>query len=120
MGFVMLQDDLIHVGRLLRSAVGLKGDTLADQLRHGGRLLPAPVRRAAQRLAEAEAMSGMPKLARQLDVASLARDYRTCIQYLGPLARGAVRHPLWLRALSWGAWAIVVVLLASIALNWAK
>lgn len=105
-----LTDDIAHVSRLLRAALGLRGATIGDQIRHGGRLLPRKVRAAAQRLAEAEAMAGVPKLAKQLDYDGLTRDYKTCVQHLGPLSIGHVRHALWYRALSWSALIVVLVI----------
>ncbi len=115
---MMLQDDVIHVSRLLRAAHGLKGATMADQLRYGGRLLPRRVRQAAQRLAHAEKVLGMPKLARQLDVGALSADYKMCVQYLRPMSQGATVQSLWMRALSWAAWMMVAVLAMIMLLFW--
>jgi hypothetical protein len=116
----MLQDDVTHIGRMLRATHGLKGATMADQLRHGGRLLPRRVRLAAQRLADAELLVGMPKLSRQLDETALNRDYKICVQYLGPITQGRAHQPIWLRILSWLAWAIIAVLVVALLLFWAR
>lgn len=105
------QGETAHLRRLLRQDLGLRGGTLADQIRYGGRLLPRNVRAAARRLAVAEGMSAAPKLAKQLDWDRLARDLALCQKYLQRRAQGRV-HPLWLRVASWGA---VVVLLAGAA-----
>lgn len=100
-----------HLRRLLRQDLGLRGQTLADQIRYGGRLLPRSVRTAVGRLAVAEGMYSAPKLAKQLDWDRLAQDLALCQHYLQRRAQGRV-HPLWLRLASWGA---VVILVAGAA-----
>lgn len=105
------QVETAHLRRWLRKDLGLRGRTLADQIRYGGRLLPRNVRAAARRLADAEQMSATPKLAKQLDWERLAQDLALCQKYLQRRAQGRV-HPLWLRLASWGA---VVVLVAGAA-----
>ena len=82
--------DIAHVGRMLKAGLGLRGADLAEQLRRGGRLLPRRVRAAAGRLAAAEAMLQQPKLAKQLDGASLSRDAKLCIAHLTPLVQRQV------------------------------
>ena len=101
------QTDITHLRRLLRQDLGLRGATLADQVRYGGRLLPRKVRAAARRLAEAEGMADVPKLAKQLDWDRLAADSALCRHYLERRAQGRV-HPFWLQAASWVA--VLVVL----------
>ncbi len=101
------QSNIAQLRRLLRQDLGLRGATLADQVRYGGRLLPRNVRAAARRLAEAEGMADVPKLAKQLDLDRLAQDSAICRHYLERRAQGRV-HPLWLRAASWAA--VLVVL----------
>jgi hypothetical protein len=103
-----LTRDVAHVARMLKAGLGLRGETLAAQLRSGGRLLPRRVRAAAQRLAEAEAMLQVPKLAKQLDAARLQADIGTCMQHLTPLVQHRVRHGWWLRAASWAALALFI------------
>lgn len=115
-----LARDIAHVGRLLKAGLGLRGDDLAAQLRYGGRLLPRRVRAAVQRLADAEAMLGAPKLARQLDAAALGRDAKLCIAHLTPLVQRRVRHGFWLRAASWAALTVVICGAVFYALWWVR
>lgn len=101
------QTEIVHLRRLLRQEFGLRGATLADQIRYGGRLLPRKVRAAARRLAEAEGMVAAPKLAKQLDWHRLGEDRILCHDYLQRRAQGRA-HPLWLRVASWAALIVVV------------
>lgn len=94
------QTEIAHLRRLLRQDLGLRGATLADQVKYGGRLLPRHVRAAARRLAAAEGMAGLPKLAKQLDWDRLRKDRALCRQYLLRRAQGR-DHPWWLRVASW-------------------
>lgn len=103
--------EIAHIRRGLRQDLGLRGQSLSDQLRYGGRLLPRNVRVAARRLAKAEGMAGVPKLAKQLDWDQLAQDCTLCRQYFRRRAQGRV-HPLWLRLASWGA--VVLLILAGL------
>lgn len=103
-----LTDEIAHLSRLLRVGLGMRGATLGDQLRRGGRLLPKQIRAAAQRLAAAETVIGAPKLAKQLDIQGLAKDYRDCVLYLERVSQGRYQ-PLWWRIASWVALAIVIV-----------
>jgi len=106
-------EDIAHVGRLLRAGLGLRGDDLATMLRRGGRLLPRGVRAAAGRLAKAEPMLNVPKLAKQLDSAALSRDAKLVVAHLTPLVQQRVRHGWVLRAASWAA--LLVVIAAAVA-----
>ncbi len=115
-----LGQEIAHVGRLMKAGLGLRGETLQRQLRSGGRLLPRAVRSAAQRLAEAEAISQAPKLARQLDATALRRDIKTCVQHLTPLAQNRVRHGWWLRAASWAALAVFAAALVAAGLLYVR
>ncbi|WP_272850266.1 hypothetical protein [Paracoccus seriniphilus] len=58
---------------------------LAVMLRRRGGALPRRLRNAAARLAEADRLSAQPKIARQLDLAGLARAHGDLIAYLRPL-----------------------------------
>jgi hypothetical protein len=102
------QTELIHLRRLLRQDLGLRGATLAEQIRYGGRLLPRKVRASARRLAEAEGIINAPKLAKQLNWDQLAQDSAICRQYLQGRAQGRA-HPLWLRVASWTAVVVLVI-----------
>lgn len=107
------QTEIDHLRRLLRQDLGLRGATLADQIKQGGRLLPRNVRAAAQRLAAAESMAAAPKLAKQLDWDRLRKDCAICRQYLMRRAQGRV-HPLWLRVASWVALASAAIYFAAL------
>lgn len=112
--------DIAHVGRMLKAGLGLRGADLAEQLRRGGRLLPRRVRAAAGRLAAAEAMLQQPKLAKQLDGASLSRDAKLCIAHLTPLVQRRTLHAWWLVAASWAALIVVIGAAVFYALWWLR
>lgn len=108
--------DISHLKRLLRQDLGLRGASLADQIRYGGRRFPRNLRKALHRLAEAEKMLAAPKRAKQLDWDRLARDHALCLSYLRRRAEGRV-HPLWLRVASWVALLVVMIVAGFILLR---
>jgi hypothetical protein len=70
------------VADLLERNYGLRGQTLAERLQRGRRKLPTDVRRAVERLAQAEAMAWQPKLLLALDDQAIDRDYRMIVKRL--------------------------------------
>jgi hypothetical protein len=71
-----------RVADLLERNYGLRGQTLAERLQRGRRKLPTDVRRAVERLAQAEAMVWQPKLLLALDDQAIDRDYRMIVKRL--------------------------------------
>ncbi|AXI45396.1 hypothetical protein C1J03_04690 [Sulfitobacter sp. SK012] len=55
----------------LEKRLGIKTDDLAQGLRRAGRRLPRRVRAKAKVLVDAQAMTGNPKLARQVDASTV-------------------------------------------------
>lgn len=110
------QTEIAHLRRVLRRDLGLRGDTLADQTRYGGRLLPQKVRKALLRLAEAETMAVAPKLAKQLDWNRVTQDCAMCRQYMQRRVQGRVQ-PLWLQVASWVALLVVMIIAGLIFLR---
>jgi hypothetical protein len=77
-----ITDATTRVKDLMQARLGLSAATLDDQLCKAGRSLPRRVRRAGAYLVQAEAMSGQPRLFRQIDAARLDRAERICRTYL--------------------------------------
>ncbi len=77
-----------RVAELLEQRYGLRGQTLAERVQRGRRKLPNDLRRAVDRLAQAEAMVWQPKLLLSLDDTALDRDYRLIVKRLEALKTG--------------------------------
>ena len=60
---------------LIEERLGIRGRGLEVKLRRAGRLLPRWVRREAEKLVEAQALMGHPKLMMQADPAALKTAY---------------------------------------------
>ncbi|RWR49937.1 hypothetical protein EOW65_08270 [Sinirhodobacter ferrireducens] len=78
-----------RVSQLLAERLGARGRTLRDRLKSRSRALPRRVRRAAELLAEAEALAASPRMMRQADMGEIAEAYDICVNYLRPLGSGA-------------------------------
>ena len=78
-----------EVARLMADRFGgaRRGEapTLADMIRRRGAALPRHLRRQAQVLAQADAVVGAPKIARQIDKQPAARAHEALVRYLAPL-----------------------------------
>lgn len=81
---------------LMRARLGARGDTLNETLRQRGRRLPRKIRRAAEHLAEAEAMAGHPRLRVLLDNAQIKRAGRQVVNHLRALGAAQRRWQLFL------------------------
>lgn len=81
---------------LMRSRLGASGDTLEQTLRHRGRRLPRKIRRAAEQLAQAEAMADHPRLRLLLDTAQVERSGHLLVNHLRPLGAAERRWRLFL------------------------
>ena len=79
-----------RVGELLEKRYGLRGQTLTERLQRGRRKLPSDLRRAVERLAQAEATAWPPKLLLSLDDQSIARDYRLIVKRLEAVRGGGL------------------------------
>ena len=85
MSAISIQQMADRVAQLMEDRLGARGAGLEAKLKARGRLLPRKVRTAASDLAKAAAMAQNPKLLLQMDHATLARDYDTCLRHLGAL-----------------------------------
>ncbi|GFE52127.1 hypothetical protein So717_38800 [Roseobacter cerasinus] len=76
----------------LERHLGVRGTSLAQQVRRAGRVLPRRLRAQAGLLAKAEALAGNPRLLQQLDDARLAQALEDLNAYIAGIDRGeAVR-----------------------------
>lgn len=71
-----------EIAALIEARLGVRGKGLEAKLRRAGRLLPRWVRREARRLAEAQRLTGHPKLMMQTDPQALESAYRKCETWL--------------------------------------
>lgn len=80
------------VAALMEQRLRIRGTTLAEKLRRGGRSLPRGIRAEAALLAEAASQAGHPRLLRQIDQDRVTRAYETCLRHLQGLDRAARRR----------------------------
>ncbi len=80
-----------RVATLMGQRLHVSGDGLSEKLARGGKRLPRRVRVAAQELADAAALEGMPKLQQQIDPRKLTDARAVCLRYLEPLGQAARR-----------------------------
>jgi hypothetical protein len=96
MSAVSVQQMASRVAQLMEERLRIKGDTLVDKLRRGGRLLPRKVRRQAEFLAVTAMQAQNPKLQMQIDSQRTADAYDACVRFLKPLGQGARRRAILL------------------------
>lgn len=96
-GAVLLSIDqqLQNIRDLLQDRLGLRGASLAGQLRGGVRLLPRKLRKEALYLAQIEALSRHPKGAVMIDQTRALQAYRACHAYLAKLGARERRLTFW-------------------------
>lgn len=76
----------------LERRLGVKGRTLAQQVKRAGRRLPKRIRTQAQLVAQAEAVSGNPRLLRQLGDAAVAQACADVTEHLAGIDRAEARR----------------------------
>lgn len=84
----VIQQKVGRVAELLEKSYGLRGQSLRDRVQRAGRQMPSDMRRAAERLAKAEAMVHQPRLLLRLDDTEIDRDYRLLVKRLETMPRG--------------------------------
>ena len=89
MSAVTIQQMTERVSALMEERLAVRGATLADKLRKGGRLMPRRVRAAAGRLAKAGSYAQNPKLLLQVDEGEVSKDYDICVRHLTAINAGA-------------------------------
>ncbi len=108
-----------RVATLLEERLRVKGDTLEVRLRHAGRRLPGKVRQAGDVLVQATIMIRNPRLMHQVDDATVAQAYDTCLRHLNTLNPNVARRGMILDIAARIAFALLVVsLLLIVVLNW--
>src|SRR6056297_1009564 len=110
----MIDRDLCEINARLAAKIGEKlklrrGATLAEKLRHAGRRIPAPERKAARKLVEAEPMWASLKLRRQLDHAGLEAAEKQLDAWLESLGRADRRRGMILGILAANAFNFLLI-----------
>ncbi len=81
-----------RIAGLMEQRLRIRGASLADKLRRGGRSLPRAIRTEATLLSEAARQVGHPRLLRQIDEDRVNRAYQICLRHLQALDAGARRR----------------------------
>lgn len=102
----------------LRAKLGLRGKTLAAQLRKGGRLLPRYVRRDATYLAQILPLAANPKLVRMIDQAKARQAHRNVLAYLDTIDLAAQRRNAALNMVASIAFGLLATIVLTIAVLW--
>jgi hypothetical protein len=89
MSAVTIQQMVERISALMEERLAVRGATLGDKLRKGGRLLPRKVRQAAGRLAVAGVNAQNPRLLLQIDEGVVSKDYDICVRHLTAINAGA-------------------------------
>ncbi|WP_299676498.1 hypothetical protein [uncultured Roseobacter sp.] len=87
-----IETQLPALREALETHLGVKGRSLAQQIKRAGRRLPRRLRVQAGMLAQAEAAAGNPRLLRQLDEARLTRALDALSAYLAGIDRAEARR----------------------------
>ena len=104
---------------LLADKLSLRRGNLGDRLRRAGRRLPARIRAQAQIVAEAEALSLHPRLARRIDRQAVSRAFAEVRDHLGAIDPGYLRRGALLGMLAGLAFNMLLfTALALVFLRW--
>jgi hypothetical protein len=87
-----VQQMVDEVSAALDAKLGMRGRTLAAQVRKAGRLLPRGVKRDATYLAQTVDLSQNPKLSRMVDIDKVSRAHANVLAFLAGVDRGAQRR----------------------------
>ncbi|MGZ2256820.1 hypothetical protein [Roseobacter sp. A03A-229] len=96
--------------------LGVKGRSLAHQVRRAGRRLPRRVRAQAVLLGEAEALAGNPRLLRQLDDRRLAHALEDVSAHLAGIDRAEARRTRIISVLAVIAFNLILLFTAVVVL----
>lgn len=102
----------------LRDKLGLRGKTLAAQLRRGGRLLPRYIRRDATYLAQVLPLAANPKLMRMIDQTKVRQAHRNVMAHLDSIDTAAARRDAALNMVAAIAFAVLVTAVLVILVLW--
>lgn len=81
-----------EIATLMAKKLGARGRDLKAKLRHSGRLMPRPVKEAANVVAEAEKHAGNPKLLRRIDPVAVGHAKHVCVTHLRSIDTAAARR----------------------------
>ena len=76
------QQQAQEIADLIGARLGISGQDLDTKVKKAGRLLPRRIRRDAESLAQAAALSDHPKLMRMVDPTAQKQAYRDCKRFL--------------------------------------
>jgi len=113
-----LEHKVAEVRAGLREKLGLRGSTLAAQLRRGGRLLPRYVRRDATYLAQVVPLARNPKLHRLIDQEKVIQAHRNVLAHLQTIDPVAQRRETLLNIIAAIAFAIFATGILVIVVIW--
>lgn len=98
------------LAQMMAERLGVRrGETLAEKLRKGGRLLPKKVRREAAYIAETEARMEVPKFAFQYDAARIEKAEKMVRRFLEEVDPADRRKGIVLGILGWLAFNFLVI-----------
>ena len=98
------------LAQMMAERLGIRrGETLAEKLRKGGRLLPRKVRREAEFIAETEARLAVPKFAFQYDAARISRAEKAVRRFLEEVDPADRRKGIVLGILGWIAFNFLLI-----------
>lgn len=109
---VDIETQLPALREALERHLGVKGRSLAHQVRRAGRRLPKRVRAQAALLGQAEAVSGNPRLLRQLDEARVAQACEELSAHLAGIDRAEIRRGRILSILAVLAFNFILIFVA--------
>lgn len=109
MSAVTIQQMADRVAGLMEERLGVRGKTLDEKLRKGGRLLPRRVRVQAEALAALSAQAQNPKLLTRINMEDLAAAYDISVRHLSGVKPGGRRAGLLLGMASSVAFSLLVV-----------
>ena len=102
----------------LREKLGLRGKTLTDQLRKGGRLLPRYVRYDATYLAQIAPLADNPKLARMIDLPKARQAHQNVLAHLASIDLSLARREGALNIIASIAFGMLVTIVLTITVLW--
>jgi hypothetical protein len=102
----------------LREKLGLRGQTLAAQLRRGGRLLPRHIRNDATYLAQIVPLAENPRLQRMIDQSKVRQAHRNVLVYLASIDLAARRRAAALNMVASIAFGLLVTAVLTILVLW--
>lgn len=107
-----IEMELPAVRDALERHLGIKGRSLAHQVKRAGRRLPTRIRAQAALLGEAEALCGNPRLLRQLGEARVKQACKEVSEHLAGVDRAEVRRGRVLSILAVIAFNLILVFIA--------